>query len=172
MTPSQSIELAKVTYTRSSDDRLWLRYQVEMPVDRLALPAPVKTRRADKLWETTCCEAFVRSPRAKGYVEYNISPSSQWAAYRFDDYRKGMTELPMEMPPKVSLNISENCFALDVEYLLPGEWRGDLLELALSAVIQERDGNKSYWALAHPLKKPDFHHGDCFALQLAAPSLV
>jgi hypothetical protein len=29
------------------------------------------------------------------------------------------------------------------------------------------DGTKSYWALAHPQGKPDFHHVDSFALTLA-----
>ena len=41
-------------------------------------------------------------------------------------------------------------------------------KLALSAVIEELDGTKSYWALAHPPGKPDFHHPDCFALTLEA----
>jgi hypothetical protein len=43
-------------------------------------------------------------------------------------------------------------------------------ELGLSAVIEETDGHKSYWALRHPPGKPDFHHPDCFALELPAPS--
>jgi hypothetical protein len=41
-------------------------------------------------------------------------------------------------------------------------------QLGLSAVLEEADGTKSYWALAHPPgDKPDFHHADCFAAQLA-----
>ena len=39
-------------------------------------------------------------------------------------------------------------------------------ELGISAVIEEQDGRLSYWALAHPPGKPDFHHRDCFALRL------
>jgi hypothetical protein len=35
--------------------------------------------------------------------------------------------------------------------------------LGLSALIEDKNGRKSYWALAHPPGKPDFHHGDCFA---------
>ncbi len=42
------------------------------------------------------------------------------------------------------------------------------LHLALSAVIEEKEGTKSYWALKHPPGKPDFHHPDCFALTLPA----
>ena len=41
-------------------------------------------------------------------------------------------------------------------------------QLGLSAVIEEADGRLSYWALAHPPGKPDFHHSDCFALELPA----
>jgi hypothetical protein len=41
-------------------------------------------------------------------------------------------------------------------------------QAALAAVIEERDGAKSYWALAHPLGKPDFHDPNCFILDLAA----
>ncbi len=40
------------------------------------------------------------------------------------------------------------------------------LRLALSAVIEDSDGGLSYWALAHPRGKPDFHHADSFALTL------
>ena len=40
-------------------------------------------------------------------------------------------------------------------------------DLNLSAVLEEKDGTKSYWALAHPAgDKPDFHAPDCFAAKL------
>jgi hypothetical protein len=40
--------------------------------------------------------------------------------------------------------------------------------LGLSAVLEEKDGTKSYWALAHPNPdKPDFHLADCFTAKLA-----
>jgi hypothetical protein len=41
------------------------------------------------------------------------------------------------------------------------------LHLGLSAVLEETNGRKSYWALAHPPGKADFHHADCFALELS-----
>jgi len=42
----------------------------------------------------------------------------------------------------------------------------------LSAVIEDISGGTSYWALAHPPGKPDFHHADGFALEFspAVPS--
>ena len=41
-----------------------------------------------------------------------------------------------------------------------------VVRLGLSAVIEEADGRVSYWALAHPAPKPDFHHAGTLALQL------
>ena len=39
----------------------------------------------------------------------------------------------------------------------------------LAAVIEEQSGAKSYWAIAHPADKPDFHDPACFAATLPAP---
>jgi hypothetical protein len=38
--------------------------------------------------------------------------------------------------------------------------------MGLSAVIEEVDGTRSYWALAHPPGDPDFHHPACFGIEL------
>ena len=38
--------------------------------------------------------------------------------------------------------------------------------IAASAVLENKSGHKSYWALAHPTDKPDFHHPDGFVLDL------
>jgi hypothetical protein len=40
--------------------------------------------------------------------------------------------------------------------------------LGLAAITEDTRGGKSYWALAHPSGKPDFHHFDCFAHELSA----
>jgi hypothetical protein len=40
------------------------------------------------------------------------------------------------------------------------------LRLALAAVIEERRGRLSYWGLAHPPGKPDFHHPENFLVRL------
>jgi hypothetical protein len=42
------------------------------------------------------------------------------------------------------------------------------LALGISAVIEASDGTRSYWALAHPSDKPDFHHPGAFALAIDA----
>jgi hypothetical protein len=42
-----------------------------------------------------------------------------------------------------------------------GDW-----QLNISTIIEEANGRKSYWALAHPPGKADFHNPDCFVLHL------
>jgi predicted GIY-YIG superfamily endonuclease len=152
-----------------TDKLLMLRYVVNGHIDGLILPKPAQPTRTDGLWKTTCFEAFLRLPGSKAYIELNASSSSQWAAYRFEDYRAGMAELPMQTVPEIGCDASDSHFALEVTYVLPAEFAGHPLDFGLSAIIEESDGTKSYWALAHPPGAPDFHHGDCFALQLAAP---
>jgi len=41
------------------------------------------------------------------------------------------------------------------------------LLIAMAAVVEDEGGRLSYWALRHPPGKPDFHHPDSFALELA-----
>lgn len=123
------------------------------------IPPPAAPARTDGLWQTTCFELFVMDGQG-GYAEFNFSPSTQWAAYRFAGYRYGMAELGIEAPQIVAI---EGGIRVLLDFPADAGAR-----VALSAVIEEADGTKSYWALAHPPGKPDFHHDDCFALRLAA----
>ena len=134
---------------------------------RLILPPPAALVRTDNLWKTTCFELFVRVTGQTAYREYNFSPSGAWAAYAFDGYRAGMRDLPLAPPPHIQVDRAADCLTLDVslpiDALPPGR-----LAVGLSAVIEEQGGAKSWWALAHPPGAPDFHHADCFALELPA----
>ena len=144
------------------EDRLWLRYYVECALADLSLPDPEPAERADGLWRQTCFELFIGS---SAYSEFNFSPSSQWAAYDFSGYRKGMRQRDLRGSPEIGLDVSEGHFALEADFELAG-LSG---KLGLSAVMENRDGTKSYWALAHPPREPDFHHPTCFAATLPAP---
>jgi hypothetical protein len=68
--------------------------------------------------------------------------------------------------PRIEVRSYGASFELLVSLDLPNDAAGGL---GLSAVIEEANGRLSYWALAHPPGKPDFHHSDCFALELPAP---
>src|SRR3546814_10579152 len=80
--------------------------------------------------------------------------------YGFESYREGQYE-PRLPSPRIGEPILADNFSIAPAIYLENVERFDL---ALSAVIEETDGTKSYWALRHPPGKPDFHHPDCFAL--------
>ena len=69
-------------------------------------------------------------------------------------------------PPEVNGNSGEHLFVLTAT--LDTALLADSPLAGLSMVIEEKDSTKSYWAIAHPSGKPDFHDPACFALQLPA----
>ncbi len=163
--PPSGVRSVDVRWVETAEGRLMLRWQVA-GCEQLVLPAFAGKGRAEGLWQTTCFELYVMAEGGLAYDEYNFSPSERWAAYRFDDYRAGMRDLAMATAPTISGASGEKLYVLTVT--LDAIPRGRV-RVGLSAVIEEDDGAKSYWALAHPPGKPDFHHPTCFALTLPAP---
>ena len=164
-TPPVAVETMTVLM-RQSGGLLWLTYEVRSS-RTLRFAAPMDRARADGLWQTTCFELFVADAIGTGYSEFNFSPSSQWAAYRFNAYRDGMKKRTMQLAPEIAVVYSAEFLILTASVAM--DIIASASALALSAVIEETDGTKSYWALAHPPGKPDFHHPACFAVTLPPP---
>ena len=154
---------------------LLLRYEVLGDIGRLRLPAPAPHGPADGLWQHTCFEAFVGVTGDAANREFNFAPSGQWAAYRFSAER--VRDLPAEAaaaPFAPELVFVEQPQSLDLQIWLPREAlppsaAAAPLMLGLSAVLETRDGQLSYWALHHPTARPDFHHRAGFAHVLDLP---
>lgn len=149
---------------RLTEEALHLRYRLTGPIDCLAIPSPARGCRAAELWQHTCFEAFIQTG-PPSYVEINVSPSRNWAAYSFDGYRAGMAELPGE-PLDIKVRQERYALTLAASFALPRAVEPARLNLAV--ILEEKSGRKSYWALRHPPGDPDFHHPDCFALELPA----
>ena len=156
----------EATVSMTGPCELSVEYGVYGDIAGLKLPAIHRPARLDNLWQATCFELFVALDDGS-YAEFNFSPSTCWAAYRFDDYRTGMRTLA-GVEPVIDVTATDRRLAvavrLDLAALVPDLDRN----IGLSAVIEQADGGKSWWALVHPSEKPDFHHRDCFALQLGA----
>jgi len=152
----------------SSNGILALTFVLQGDLASLRIPAQRPGRRVDELWRHTCFEAFLMAGDGPGYREYNFSPSGEWAAYAFRDYRQADVTAD-EPAPVVRVQRSAQRLALEAEvpFALPPLYRS--IRLGLSAVVEAADGGLSYWALRHPPGKPDFHHADAFALQLEWP---
>jgi hypothetical protein len=172
-----------------------LRWKVEGAAD-LVVPGFAGQGRQDGLWQTTCFELFVSKgalPQGEGWVgvsgadgvrdhsvcgpllsagaysEFNCSPSERWAAYDFTGYRTGMAARPVTRAPVITPRRGGDVLfcdvAIPVETLPPLPWR-----YGPAAVLEEAGGVKSYWAIAHPPEKPDFHDPACLGAWLAAPT--
>ena len=164
-TPPGAVKYVNVQVRREQRG-LGLLYIVEGDPTRILLPAPQAPCRAEDLWQTTCFELFVRDA-GEAYREFNFSPSGQWSAYAFQDYRAGRESLALNDPPTATILVPEP-FGIMLVASVQMEFEPKA-RLALSAVIEETDGTKSYWALAHPPgDKPDFHDPACFTLELPA----
>ena len=131
---------------------LAVSFILDADLRRLRIPPRRPARFADGLWRHTCFEVFISRKGSRAYREYNFSPSGEWAAYAFSSYRK----------------------RADASVARPG-WNGRVatiqargpVKIGVSAVIEEKSGAFSYWALRHPPGKPDFHHRRGFAMELA-----
>lgn len=164
-TPCPWIDAATVAVARNGIDLVTCRYELVGDLGRVRFPraatVPVRT---DGLWRHTCFELFVRMPQAAGYVEFNFSPVGHWAAYQFDGYRQGMHELPAAAPVVACAQDSGGCI-LTAQLRIPGIGAG-LMRIAAAAVLEDQEGEISYWALHHPDGKPDFHHAAGFVVQV------
>lgn len=147
---------------------LALTYRLQADLQGLCIPRLGPIARGDRLWEHTCFEAFLQPEGAEGYVELNLAPSGAWAAYGFDGYRAGMQALEVEAPD-IRMKVGPDALSLQARIhldALPGFTSARALRLGLCAVVEEAGGQRSYWALAHPAGKPDFHAPAGFAAEL------
>jgi hypothetical protein len=156
---------------RACGGSLALSYVVHGNIGALRLPPVTAPSRGDELWQHTCFEAFVGTAAGAAYYELNFAPSTQWAAYRFGSYRDGMRIATEIGAPRIEVQSAPGRYTLQAALKLDGlsdlpphaGWR-----LGLAAITEDTRGGKSYWALAHPPGKPDFHHFDCFAHEFSA----
>jgi hypothetical protein len=164
----EAVSGIEVEVARTSAGRLVLDFFVTGSMDDLVLPPVMARSRADELWQHTCFEAFVRAGSNDAYCEFNLSPSTQWAAYAFDGYRSGMRAAGEVAEPRIEGRSSNAGYELRAALELGALANTSVWRVGLSAVIEETNGRISYWALAHPPGRADFHHSDCFALELPA----
>ncbi len=147
-------------------DCFHIRYLMTGRVNDVRWPDSAEPTRTDGLWRNTCFEAFLKGHGREAYREYNFSPSGAWAAYHFDTYRTNMADLDA-ITPDIWVDAGADWIGVEVKLIADPT----LAHVNLTAVLEERDGALTYWALAHPEGPPDFHDPACFVLEIGAPPL-
>ena len=169
-TPNDAVRSLAVRVRADKSDILVFYYSLAADMSRVRVPPSGVGGSADALWKHTCFEAFVAAADAPGYHEFNFSPSRDWAIYRFSGYREGMSRAEMGGAPEISVRRCDGGLELESAVRL-GQLTGlrdaRLLRVAMAAVIEDDAGGLSYWGLRHGPGKPDFHHANGFALEVA-----
>ena len=169
--PAPDIPALSVTGKLSLDKHLlMLKYSLSGNIEEVLLPLVSLTpTRKDQLWKATCFEFFLAIKDQPGYWEFNMSPSGDWNAYRMDVYRRvgfrqenTISQLLFEFRRRLDGYLLD--VSVDLASLIEP---GDELEMAVTAILQTRNGSETYWALAHRASQPDFHLRESFILPLA-----
>jgi hypothetical protein len=151
-----------------NNNQLTIEYilQGELKEIAIAPPSAIPSRKHE-LWQNTCFEFFLGIQNSQRYWEFNLSPSGDWNVYCFDSYRQGMQEetafstLPFKVQQQAeTLKLTLNC---DLNKIIVRE---KTLEIGITTVIKNQNGEVSYWALNHPAAEADFHRRDSFIILL------
>ncbi|MBL1200266.1 MAG: DOMON-like domain-containing protein [Nostoc sp. GBBB01] len=166
---SESVANLEITGDISRNiNQFSITYNLIGDLNQIAIAAPSNTpSRQHQLWENTCFEFFLSIKNSQQYWEFNLSPAGHWNVYRFDGYRQGMREEAAlttlafnvtNQPNKLVLTLN-----IDLDKIISPE---KIIEVAITTVIQYKDGGFSYWALTHRGAEADFHLRDSFILEL------
>jgi hypothetical protein len=133
-------------------------------LDSIIIPAGDGPLRTDNLWKTTCFEIFWQPRGGAYYREFNLSPSTRWACYDFDDFRLNSRDGPAQ----VVIQCRREGDALIVEADITSELPLPA-DVALNGIIEDKQGNIQFWALAFQPGKAEFHSKVCRILELEGP---
>jgi hypothetical protein len=161
----------EVLVRRSTSGELRVTYRVDGDIPRFVVTPPDERRIAKELWRHTCFEAFIAMEGQPAYHELNFAPSGEWMVYAFSSYRNGGPVANDVMRPQIVVRSTDSRLELDAVVRLDA--LSDVhprtpLRIGLSAIVESSDG-LAYWALRHPVGKPDFHNADGFSLLLEPP---
>ena len=166
--PPPGIAIAVAADWQANGD-LRLGYRLSGPVARLRIPEAARPEACDGLWQHTCCEAFVSASDAAAYREFNFAPSGQWAIYDFAAYRQRNEDWQASAAPLIDCWHDAGALLVQADiprHVLPP---GETWQIGLTAVLETLTGDKSYWALLHPDRQPDFHRRAGFTLTVNQP---
>jgi hypothetical protein len=173
--PSGAIRRIEVSIARPAPTRLLLEYELRGDLAGVLIAATstdaspaVSNGPTEGLWRHTCMEVFIGTqPDSAGpYLEFNLAPGGQWAAYRFSGYRAGMAPLTGIDPPRIELRTQPARLLLAAQIEIPVQLAAMTLRLGLAVVVESIQRQLGYWALRHAGERPDFHHPDSFEFEI------
>lgn len=165
--PGAGLELSGAIRRRAGTLELRLSLGGDFASVVLADPS-FRPERRDDLWRNTCFELFLAAEGQAPYWEVNLSAAGHWNVYRFSGYRQGMEIEPSLQALPFELRRLSGALELELALPLPADLHSPSspLEAGVCAVIEQRQGLLSYWAVTHPGSVADFHRRDGLVLHL------
>lgn len=171
--PYPAGELPMIQITGEMDrtkNQLLIHYEVVGDVKNILFSAPSAPARKDNLWKATCFEFFLAVPDCPEYWEFNMSPSGEWNVYHMDAYRQINMREEARIYQLPFVFQKDHGYSLDISVdLNPIIQPEQSLKVGITAIIQTKDGNETYWALAHPgapTAQADFHSRESLILEI------
>jgi hypothetical protein len=146
-----------------------VRYVLQGDLTQVLFPPKVESPgRKFALWEATCLEFFVAIDGRPDYWEFNLAPNGNWQVFYLSDYRSGLKdEAAINYLPLVIQQDEQGLqldLSIDLTCLFPPDTE---LAMAITAVIQAKTGEYSYWSLQHSGEEADFHRRADFVMNLS-----
>jgi hypothetical protein len=166
--PFLSIQI-EAEATKDIHQQLNVVFELRGDLSQIYLPElAALPRRRDELWKRTCFELFFAPNDSQNYWEINLSPTGEWNAYSFENYRVGMKQESKIQNFQIRTEKSTDSFRLeasadlsDLKILALGK-----LKISATAVIETLDGKISFWAFRHCGNTPDFHLRESFIAEI------
>jgi hypothetical protein len=161
-------EVRRSSRHQPPQDQLTVTYHLQGTIADIYLPPPIPAPvRQSELWESTCLELFIGLTAQSRYWEVNLAPNGNWNVFALSDYRQGMCEARQIDQLKIITQQNHDRFTLETSMPLTGIAVSDTaIVIAVTAVIQTKAGDISFWAIHHCSNEPDFHRRDSFTLSL------
>ncbi len=156
------LELEFLARLEPNHNTLQLNYQISGNLENLILAQiNQKIKRADKLWQNTCFEAFLKLKDSPEYIELNLSPFSAYNAYLFTGYRQGMQEIKIA-DINMDSAMLKNQYSFNAEIKFAESYFFE--SFSMTAILKLQSTKTTHWAITHASKKADFHLPDSFIL--------
>ena len=116
----------------------------------------LNNQRVIGLWENTCFEFFILSP-AGDYYEFNFATNLNWNIFHFKNYRSKLKEAKDCPVPLIDVRENKLHFTYNLNSLPKDFYKMGKMKVGITAVLKDKNSKLTYWSLAHPKDKADFH---------------
>ncbi|MDD1444212.1 hypothetical protein MEO93_28515 [Dolichospermum sp. ST_sed3] len=150
-------------------DYLKICYELTGDIYLINIPKLIYGERKNNLWKNSCFEFFVSETNSSKYFEFNLSPSSDFNIYAFDDYRTNMKEFIDLKNPSINIINKNDKLFLEIQINIKDLFKTKIpLKLGISAIIKDINNECYYFSLVHSKPIPDFHDRNSFIIDLLA----